>query len=76
MIDIIKAADEADMIVDGYAYKKDNDKIRVLNLNNVNKAVVFDNSGKVIETNMDDIEICIVKSYLDKNREFMEDWYA
>ena len=73
MIDILKAADDADMIIDGYAYKKDVGKIRVLNLNNVNRAVVFDEAGKVTETNMDDLEIQIVKSYFDKNKAFMED---
>lgn len=72
MTDIKSIADRADMIVNGYAFKVDIDKIRVRNLNNLNRVVVFDNSGRVIETNMDGIEIQIVKSYLEKNEEFLE----
>lgn len=72
MIDIMKVADNADMIVNGYAYTKENDFIKVLNLNNVEKAVVINKAGDVLETSMDDIEIQIVKTYWNKNRELME----
>ena len=34
MTDILKIADNADMIINGYAFTKDNENIRVLNLNN------------------------------------------
>ncbi len=50
MIDITKAADSADMIINGYAYTQNGNEIQVLNLNNPNKAVVLDRSGTVIET--------------------------
>lgn len=73
MIDIEKTADNADMIINGYAYTQNGDEIQVLNLNNPNKAVVLNKSGEVMETNMDDIEIDIVKSYFDNNRDLMED---
>lgn len=73
MTDIIQVADKADMIVNGYAFTKENGNIRVLNLNNPEKSVFMDNKERVLETSMDDIEIQIVKSYLEKNREFMED---
>ena len=33
-------------------------------------------NGEVLETSMDDIEIQIVKSYLEKNKKFMEGWNA
>lgn len=73
MTDIIQVADKADMIINGYAFTKENGNIRVLNLNNPEKSVFMDNRERVLETSMDDIEIQIVKSYLEKNREFMED---
>ena len=66
-------ADRADMIVSGYAFTKDGTQIRVLNLNNPEKALVISEDGKVLETTMDDIEIRIVLDYWDINREFMED---
>lgn len=66
-------ADRADMIVSGYAFTKEGTQIRVLNLNNPEKALVMSEDGKVLETTMDDIEIRIVLDYWDNNREFMED---
>lgn len=73
MTDIFQVADNADMIVNGYAFTKNEDCIRVLNLNNPQKAIILDGQGLVLETSMDDIEIQIVKDYLIKNKEFMED---
>lgn len=72
MIDMLKVADNADMIVNGYAYTKEKDFIKVLNLNNMEKAVVMNKLGDVLETSMDDIEIQIVKTYWNKNKELME----
>ena len=66
-------ADRADMIVSGYAFTKDGTQIRVLNLNNPEKALVISEDGKVLETTMDDIEIRIVLDYWDNHREFRED---
>lgn len=72
MNDIVKVADNADMIINGYAFTKDCDNIRVLNLNNYTKAVCLDKNGIVLETTMDDIEISIVKQYYEKNANLME----
>ncbi len=72
MIDIKEVADNADMIINGYAFTCEEKGIRVLNLNNTNNALIFDNKDRVIETTMDDIEISIVKDYLDNNREFLK----
>ena len=55
LLNIEEIADKADMIINGYAFTKDGDYIRVLNLNCVNHAAVILN-GKIVETNMDDIE--------------------
>lgn len=73
MINVMQIADQADMIINGYAFMQENERIRVLNLNHVDKSMVMDQSGRILETSMDDIEIQIVKDYLDNNREFMEE---
>lgn len=73
MNDIMEVADNADMIINGYAFTKENDNIRVLNLNNKVKAVCLDKNGKILETSMDDIEIGIVKQYYEKNMILMEE---
>lgn len=72
MIDIKKVADEADMIISGYAFTKTDDKIRVLNLNNTNSAAVLAVNGEILEASMPDIELAIVSKYYNQNREFME----
>ncbi len=73
MVDVKQVADAADMIVNGYAFTRENDQIRILNLNNLDKALVISEDGKVLETTMDDIEIRIVLDYWNSDREFMED---
>jgi hypothetical protein len=72
MLDIKEIADKADLIIDGYAYKKENDCIRALNLHHPDKATVFNKDFDVIETTMDDIEISIAKKYLCENIKYME----
>lgn len=66
-------AEEANMIINGYAFTKKGENIRVLNLNNPEMAIVFDGNCEVLETSMSDIEIRIVKDYLLNNIEFMEE---
>ena len=73
MIDYKEVADAANMIINGYAFTKDDENIKVLNLNNPEMATVLDNAGEVLETTMCDIEIQIVKDYLANNIEFLED---
>ncbi len=65
-------ADNANMIINGYAYTKDGDYIRFLYLNCLNDAAVI-YKDEIVETNMDDIEIQIVLDYYNKNKEFMEE---
>ena len=69
---IKEIADKADMIVNGYAFTRENNQIRILNLNNLEKAFVISEDGKVLETTMDDIEIRIVLDYWNRDCEFME----
>ncbi len=73
MLDIIKIADEADLIVNGYAFSKCIEGYRVLNLNRPERAIVLSMEGETLETTMDDIEIQIVKDYYKKNKKFMEE---
>ena len=73
MTDIIQVADNADMIINGYAFTQEDERIRILNLNNPTKALSLKKDGVVLETSMDDIEISIVKDYFFKNIEFMEE---
>lgn len=71
MTELREIADRADMIINGYAFTKENELIRIINLNNMDKSLVVNDTGKVLETSMDDIEVHIVKGYLDNNREFI-----
>lgn len=64
MVDVKKVADEANVIVNGYAFTKCELGFRVLNLNNSESAAVFSKQGKLLETTMDDIEI-IKENYRD-----------
>ena len=63
MPDIKIIADKADIIVNGYAFTREDDGVHVLNLNSPDKAVVFNSDGEVLETTMDDIELSIVNRY-------------
>ena len=49
MPDIKNIADGADIIVNGYAFTREDDGIHVLNLNSPDKAVVFDTDGEVMD---------------------------
>ena len=73
MPDILSIADHADMIVNGYAFSKSNDSVRVRNLNNPASACVLSSDGKILETTMDDIELDIVQDYYSRNRKHLEE---
>lgn len=73
MPNIIKVADTADMIVNGYAFTKENGMIRVLNLNHPERACVLTKNGEMAETTMDDVELSIVSDYYQKNKKYLEE---
>ncbi|UKK62328.1 hypothetical protein L6468_00700 [Prevotella communis] len=73
MPDIKTIADNANIVVNGYAFTREEDGIHVLNLNSPDKAVVFSEDGEVLETTMDDIELSIASRYLQQNLKYMED---
>lgn len=72
MPDIKNIADKADIIVNGYAFTRKENRIHMLNLNHPDKAVVFSADGEVLETTMDDIELSIASRYLLQNLKYIE----
>ena len=72
MCNISEVADRAEVIVNGYAFTKDGENVKILNLNNPNKAVFITKIGEVLETSMDDIELDIVLDYYRRNSKYME----
>lgn len=73
MSEIEKVAQSADFIVNGYSFFCQDEYIRILKLNNPERAAVLDKAGVVLETSMDDIEISIVQAYWEKNKQFAEE---
>ena len=61
----------ADMIINGYAFTKSGNKVRILNLKHPSHAAVIDNE-EIVETATDDIENVIVLKCYIKNEQFME----
>jgi hypothetical protein len=71
--DLIRIADDADMIVCGYAFTLRKDGfISILNLNNPDCAMVINRACELIETNMDPIEQQLVLQICQRNIQFME----
>lgn len=66
-------ADNADMIINGYAFTKSNNIIRILNLKNPQKSTILNLEGSMLETNMDNIELKIVIDYYKRDKKYMED---
>lgn len=65
-----KIAEEADMIVSGYAFVRLDSNIRVVNLNKRNPDVmVFTPDGTMLESSMDPIEESIALQKWFENRE-------
>ena len=73
MCNVIEVADAAEVIVNGYAFTKDNMNVKVLNLNKPGKAALLNKEGEVLETSMDDVELDIVLEYYARNRKYMEE---
>jgi len=60
------------MIVNGFAYRRLEDKVYVTNLNRPDKTLVLGLDDAVQSTTMDDIEIQVALKYLKRNRSFLE----
>lgn len=72
MTDVEKYAEEADVIVNGFAFSKTENGARIINLNRPDHVTVVLRSGEVIETSMEDIELHIACGYLEKSWKYME----
>lgn len=73
MCSVLEVADAAEVIVNGYAFTKAGQNVKVLNLNRTDKAAVLSQDGEVLETSMDDVELDIVLDYYKRNRKYMEE---
>ena len=70
-------ADEADVIIDGFAFiKKEDDRITIVNLNREGHGALVFPSGEVVETSMDEIELSIAMDYLKRAKTYMEESHA
>ena len=63
MLDVKSIADEADVIISGFAFLFEDEKVKVVDLNNGHGEAVFKKDGTLIETNMDSVEQDIAKGY-------------
>ncbi len=72
MIDVKKCAEDADVIINGYAIERCEVGFRVLNLNDGIGTAVFRNDGELVETNMEDIDVAIAKDHLARARNYIE----
>jgi len=70
-------ADLADMIVSGFAFKREGDKIQIVNLNKAEPHVmIISMTGKMLESSMDPIEQAIAMDIWRQDAEFMEEAHA
>ncbi len=75
--EINSIAEKAQMIVCGYAFSETEKHFtRVVSLHAPVHALVMNQNGETIETNMDDIEISIVMKYWNRNKKLLEEAYA
>lgn len=69
-----KIADDAVMIVGGFAFNIDERGFyRVLNLYNTDEACVLDKDGDVVATDMNELRTLYVQGLYLKNRELLEE---
>ncbi|WP_440444155.1 DUF7723 family protein [Phascolarctobacterium sp.] len=65
-------ADQADMIVAGYAFKVLDDYIEITDLNNLAKTAVIQND-ELVESVMSDEEDDIVMKYYNRNKDLLKE---
>ena len=66
-------ADNADMIIRGYAFTREEALIRVFNLNDKESSMVILPDGTMVETNMDEIEQALVLDIWQRDAKYMEE---
>ena len=65
-------ADQADMIVAGYAYKVQDNYIEITDLSNITKTAVIQND-ELVESVMSDEEDDIVMKYYNRNKDLLKE---
>ena len=75
-IDIETIAQDAEMIVNGYAFTPCELGVRVLSLRQPTQAAVLNDAGDMLETSMDDVELDIVRDLFLKNKQFLGTMHA
>lgn len=65
-------ADQADMIVAGYAFKVLKGHIEITDLNNLSKTAVIQND-ELVESVMSDEEDAIVMKYYNRNKDLLKE---
>ena len=65
-------ADQADMIVAGYAYKVQYNYIEITDLSNITKTAVIQND-ELVESVMSDEEDNIVMKYYNRNKDLLKE---
>lgn len=65
-------ADQADMIVAGYAFKVLKDHIEITDLSNITKTAVIQND-ELVESVMSDEEDNIVMKYYNRNKDLLKE---
>ena len=63
-------AENADIVLNGYAVTRDSENFRVVNLR-TGKAAYIMVSGELSETNMDDVESAIAVRIIAENRKYI-----
>ena len=76
MTEMETLANEADVIICGYAVSKFGFGFRVINLHDLNSCSVFGEDASLIETNMNDVELSVAREYFRKALKYMEDGNA
>lgn len=71
-IELRKIADDANMVVKGYAFRYLDNNVSVVNLNRPERAVVISKEGIILESNTDDIEEALIRKIWFEDKEFME----
>jgi len=70
--ELIRIVNEADVIINGYAFTRREGQVSVLNIHRADKAAVLALSGEMLETSMDDIELSLVQEYFRRSVKYME----
>ena len=63
-------AENADIVLNGYAVTRDSENFRVVNLR-TGKAAYIMASGELSETNMDEVESAIAVRIISENRKYI-----